>query len=330
MLETDLQPVEPNSRTRFLTIAPKVAMVVSLVPLGLFAFSLLARYSYSAEILGSFRYVMLGMLLAGLLSLCCLRRWGWAAIVVGSVAWCMSGVVTVYLPGNQPAAAGPQQIRVMSFNVWIGNFNTNMVLDRIRESDADLLMVSEYANHWSHGLTELDNDYPHRVLLPRWHGYGLAVFSKYPLSQTEVHHLAGEKTDTPMIVTLVDTGQHTFRLAAVHVISPTTRERLQIRNQQLLEAGRLLQPAELPTVVVGDFNCTPWSPFLVDLLGTTGLRDSRQGFGYQASWHTRVGWLRIPIDHAFVSDEIFVHRRWVAQPAGSDHYPIVMDFSISK
>ena len=62
------------------------------------------------------------------------------------------------------------------------------------------------------------------------------------------------------------------------------------------------------TIVLGDLNCTDGSVFFRDLLATTGLRDSRLGFGRQGSWPTDQ-FYRIAIDHVFVSTDIAVSDR---------------------
>ena len=130
-----------------------------------------------------------------------------------------------------------------------------------------------------------------------------------------------------MIVTKVNFGEQIIRVVGVHTLSPTNRFRLDIRNRQFVEIGDALLAEATPTVVMGDFNCTPWSPFLSDFLKRTGYRDSRQGFGYQPSWPSMYQLLRIPIDHAFVSEDIHVHNRYIGKPPRSDHLPIVFEIS---
>ena len=105
---------------------------------------------------------------------------------------------------------------------------------------------------------------------------------------------------------------------------------MEIRNNQLAEIAMHLQDGSKPTILVGDFNCVPWSPFMKDMLETIDLRDSRVGFGYHASWPTDLIPLRIPIDHAFVSDGIHVSDRQLLGTTGSDHFPLVLEFSINE
>ena len=99
-----------------------------------------------------------------------------------------------------------------------------------------------------------------------------------------------------------------------------------VRNQQIQELAKHLPKGSEPTVLLGDFNCVPWSPFLQEMLTVTGLRDSRRGFGYQGTWPSDFWPMRIPIDQAFVSDNVVVIERGrLTQPTGSDHFPLLLE-----
>ena len=189
-------------------------------------------------------------------------------------------------------------------------------------------MVVEYANLWHPALQRIHDTYPHRLEQPRWHGFGIAVFSKLPLVKKRVLPTAGSRFDSPLVVATVNVGDRNLRIAGTHLLSPMDRNRLEIRNLQISNIGRHLSAESEPTILVGDFNCVPWSPFLSDFLSRTGYRDSRQGFGYDGTWYANRLFLRIPIDHAFVSPQVKVHSRTVGQSAGSDHFPVILDVSV--
>ncbi len=313
-------------------VSTPLAMVVvglSLLPLALFMFAQLGRFFFLAELAGNFRAQILVVLLPFPLLLWLLRQWKWSAVMAVAVAWAMIGVVFVYLPGYQPAT-GSESIKLMSFNVLSDNYEGDLVIERVREEDPDVVVILEFSNHWAEIFEQLDSDYPYRVLEPRWHGFGIGVFSKYALEDTEVIPLTRTETDNPMIVTRVIKGSQKLRIAGVHLFSPINLTRMRLRNEQLNDMATFLKQSDEPTVVVGDFNCTPWSPFLSDFLAETGYRDSRQGFGYQASWHAHSPLFMIPIDHAFVSKEVRVQDRHLGRNAGSDHLPLIVELSVGK
>ena len=324
--QTDKQPAVTLAvrGKRLLRIAVKLC---ALGLIGMFAFSLLARHFFVAELLVNFQLQWFILLSIGTWVT---SRLGmtWLTLLQGVAGvWTGVGLAWIYLPAVQPAGDA-ETIRIMSFNVYAVSDRVDLVEERISEVDPDVIAILEYDHHWHRRLAGLRETYSHHLLVPRWHGYGLAIFSKLPLEETEIVQLIPEITDTPMAVGRIRVGKQPLRLAALHSLSPTNSFRFELRNRQFKEVAQTLGRDSVPTIVMGDFNCTPASPYLRDFMAETGYRDSRQGFGYQPSWHCDIWPLQIPIDHAFVSPEVSVHRRWVADAAGSDHYPIIVEVSV--
>ena len=298
-----------------------------LVPLLLFVASLLGRHFYLCELIGNFRAYILAMLVPCSVILWCTGKRKRSLLFGAAALWSCLGVLTPYLPHTQPPQ-GNEVVKIMSFNVLGVNREYDAVIKRIEQHDPDVVTVLEYANEWSTALKRLNDRYPYRLLEPRWHGFGIAIFSKRPLSNSTATLLTKGVTDNPLLTADIEIDGRTVRLAGVHLLSPMNRFRLKIRNQQLKEIADHLSQQDIPTIVMGDFNCTPWSPFLCDFLNRLELRDSRLGFGYQASWNAERPFLMIPIDHAFVSPEIHIHSRILGEFAGSDHYPLVFEVSL--
>ena len=90
----------------------------------------------------------------------------------------------------------------------------------------------------------------------------------------------------------------------------------------------LIRRQDGPTMLMGDLNTTPWAPTFRDFLDSSGMRDSRGGFGLQVTWPTYLPPLLIPIDHALVSPDISVRHFEVGPSVGSDHYPLLLDFTL--
>lgn len=318
--------VQPTSFLK--VVAWAVAYAATVVPLLLFVLSLLGRYFYLCELIGNFRaYIFVMLIPCGVLLWCTKKRIR-SLLFAAATLWSSIGVVTPMFPHRQPSG-GEDVVKIMSFNVLGTNEQFDSVINRIREHDPDLITVLEYANRWSIALRALDADYPHQILSPRWHGFGIAIFSKRPISNSTTTQITREITDNPLLTTEVEIEGQPVQIAGLHLMSPMNRGRLEIRNQQLNEVASILAQRKIPTIVMGDFNCTPWSPFLTDFLNQTGLRDSRSGFGYQASWSAVRAFLKIPIDHAFVSPQVRIHQRQLGAFAGSDHYPLIFEVSVT-
>lgn len=318
---------------RLLSLAKRSIQGLALLPVPLFVFSLLGRHFYFAELLCNFRGYLMITLLISIAIFLLSRRWWLATLSIPVLCWSMIGVVTVYWPASQPPA-GSETIRIMSFNVLGTNSRHQLMLDQVRSADPDVISILEYSGRWHSPMDCLTEKYPHQLRFPRWHGFGIAMFSKYPFSKSEQLAITKEESDVPIIVANVEFGSSsnpkTVRLAAVHVLSPTNHFRTGLRNQQFVEVADILAKEDIPTVVMGDFNCVPWSAFIDDFLNTTNYRDSRQGFGYHATWDSRLWPIQLPIDHAFVSKHIHVHDRYVGGFGGSDHFPIIFEISLTE
>jgi len=296
--------------------------------IGLFLFSFFGRYFFVAELISNFRLQLMFMLGASAIIAMGLSHRMVAGVATVGAVLCLGSMLSFYLPSENPPA-GNQKLKLMSYNVLASNFNSKNVVDQIRESDPDVLTVLEYARNWHFALDVLKEKYPYQIRVPRWHGFGVAVFSKYPLSNTKVIQLTKKATDNPFVMTEIELDGQPIRIAAIHVVSPVTSNRMDVRNAQFLEAADLLSADDIPTVVMGDYNCAPWSPYLKDFAKTTGYRETRQSFGPQTTWPAERWWMRIPIDHAYVSDEIHVHKRYSGEAASSDHLPIFLEISIA-
>ena len=206
------EPVRPAIHSCF----SLAVIALSLLPLCLFAFSLMGRYFFLAELINNFRCQIMFLLLPFAMLLLLFRQWWLALLFAFATAWSMVGIVWIYFPDVQPPP-GPATIKIMSFNVLATNPAPQLALARILEHDPDVVTVVEFADDWTETLLPLHDKYPYRVLQPRWHGFGIAFFSKYPLSDTHVHQLVGHEIDGPMIVSTVTVGEQKIRLAGVHV-----------------------------------------------------------------------------------------------------------------
>ena len=325
------QRQDPTSPRTFFGATMRVLQYLAVfVPVLLLIASLLGRQFWVCELICNFRAYILGALLLTGPLLFLLKRKLLSVAWVGATFWAMIGTVSIFLPASQPTvpAEATQTVKLMSFNVLGDNAQHDDVIAEITRQDPDVLVVVEYANLWHSVFQRLNSTYPFRHEQPRWHGFGVAIFSKLPIVEKAVMHTAGSRYDFPLVLATVKVGDRELRIAGAHLLSPRDSNRLRIRNLQIQEIGGYLSTETIPTVVVGDFNCVPWSPFLSDFLDRTGYRDSRQGFGYHATWHAKRSLFRVPIDHAFVSPDIYVHSRAIGQSAGSDHFPIIVEVSV--
>ena len=208
------------------------------------------------------------------------------------------------------------------------NTNHQPLIDWIRGKQPDIVLLVEVTHSWAEDLRQLEPDYPYRRSAPGWASTGLALFSRVPLADAELIAV-GEGYEKALAVEAqmrIDGEPLTF--IGSHPFSPVSPHQLTCRNQQLAELAKLVRRQRGPVVLMGDLNTSPWSPYFQDLLSASGLRDSRQGFGLQTSWPSFCWPVRIPIDHCLVSPGVAVHTREIGPDIGSDHFPVLVEFSI--
>lgn len=331
----------PHPASRYSARGLNILMASSLVPVAVYLFSFLGDWFFLAEMLVNFRLQMLVLLTPFLAASLVFRRWRWSLVVGLAAIGCAISLAPAWIPAAQPLP-GPVSIRLMSFNLLGGNQAVESVLAEIHRTDPDILVILELSPQWASRLQQLDATLKPVVVEPKLFGNGVAVYSRLKVVSSDVRRLAEETTDCPAADVVFDVAGQPLRLLGVHFISPvhihqnslggTIRQsqmKLDLRNREMADAAGLVARSSVPTVMAGDFNCTPFSGSFGRLTRTAGLRDSRRGWGYQGTFPEHTPYLRIPIDHVLVSREIHVIRRATGQGSGSDHLPVVCDFSIT-
>ena len=295
----------------------------------LFALSVLGGQFFIGDVLSNFQFHFLILLSIGLAITLVSRSGSFLPIVLAiAVGWAGFEQAQYWIPVSQPPP-GPTKVRLMSFNVLGGNRSFQATIDEINEHDPDVVFLLEYSNLWHDACEPLAEQYPHHVRVRRWHGYGIAMFSKLPINESQIVQPFSEKMDLPVIDATVDVAGQSLRLIAIHTFSPINDFRWKLRNDQLKQVVDVINQGDTATVLVGDFNMGPASRRLDALLASAGLRESRTGFGRQPTWPAYAGPFAVPIDHALVSESVHIHNRFVGDAIGSDHLPIFVDLSIA-
>jgi endonuclease/exonuclease/phosphatase (EEP) superfamily protein YafD len=102
-----------------------------------------------------------------------------------------------------------------------------------------------------------------------------------------------------------------------------------VRNQQLaVAASHTRGAADGRTLLVGDLNLTPWSPFFTQLKREGQLSDSGLGRGLVGTWQSKVPFLGLMIDHVLTGPRVVPLNRRIGQDLNSDHWPVIVDFAL--
>lgn len=274
------------------------------------------------DLLASFR-PQLSVLLAVTAGLLALRSWYRTAAFTAAVLGINLIVIIPLFVG--PARPPRTDLRVLSFNVLWHNPNFGEVIDYIRESKADLVVLHETSEPWEEALNAAALPYELTIIRESGHSFGATVLSP---SSSEIVSFGLGLTDPRAVAISLDRG---LRVLAIHPLSPYTRARAKTRDEQFEFANQWVIDQSGPVIVVGDFNAGPWSYPFRRLVAETGLHDSARGFGLELSYPAGSSALvQIAIDHLLYSDGLAVMDRRLGPAMGSDHLPLTVDLAFSS
>ena len=230
-------------------------------------------------------------------------------------------------PGETKIFAATGCIKTLSANVFFANKRAEEVIQTVLGVNPDIAVFMEVNQNWVDLLQSLKGTLPFSREVPRSDAFGIAVFSKYDLSNVQA--LNGEGLYTPSLAGEISVGEDKLTFVATHpvppALPPASAERAQARDRQLAALANYLQASSNPKLLAGDLNTTGWSISGRKFLRQSQLRDTRHSFGINATWPRWLLPFGVPIDHVLTSEDFrVVDVRAVAVP-GSDHAAIFVE-----
>jgi endonuclease/exonuclease/phosphatase (EEP) superfamily protein YafD len=289
----------------------------------------LGRFHWRFELLSHFAVQYAAALAIGFVYFLLRRRMLWLAIA-GIALLLPAWRIAPYVAPSMTLAPSGSGLRVMTINVHASNDRYDAVRAEIERLDPDIIFLPENTDRWAAGLRPLQARYPYVIDYSSTSVFSLFLFSRVPLSDSAIFRLP-EQDGFPAISARVcragvDGTTRCIRLIGIHPPPPLTAAWAAKRNAVFQAIPEVVVASDADrTILLGDFNCTPWSPALRDLVAATGLRDSAYGFGPQPTWFSRWLPLGIKIDHILIGSGITATSHVVGRDVGSDHYPVVAD-----
>lgn len=222
--------------------------------------------------------------------------------------------------GNRP------HLKIMACNVLTPNRQAHKLLALIDQYQPDVLVLLETDAWWQQQLQPIEAIYTQRVSVPLDNLYGMHLYSRLPLSHTEVSYLV--EHDVPSIHASVHVNQSLIvRMHFLHPAppSPIENEESTERDVELLMVAKSLEDENTPVIVTGDLNDVAWSPTTRLFRKISRLLDPRVGRGMFNSFHAQHLFARWPLDHFFHSDHFQVVRIERLPSMGSDHFPVFLE-----
>jgi endonuclease/exonuclease/phosphatase (EEP) superfamily protein YafD len=286
---------------------------------------LLGRHLWIADLLSHFQEpALVATILAVLVSL---RRHRFVAAGLAFLAAFQIPPLLRYegAPPVRADARSPERLRILVANVLHDNKGYDRFLELIRVERPDIVALVEFSTRWKAAIAASSAEFPYRVEYASVGGAdGMALWSRKPLTKADPPEWLVEGRNCVIHATFEFAGSERH-LWVVHPTSPIYRFG-EAGNAEILAIAARVRDTGGSQIVVGDLNCTDGSLYFRDLLETTRLRDSRLGFGRQASWPSRFPY-RIAIDHALVSSDLAVVDRRLGPNVGSDHFPVIVELA---
>lgn len=217
-----------------------------------------------------------------------------------------------------------QQISILVSNVLTPNRKHFLLLEQIRQHQPDVVLTLETDVVWEQALSSIERDYPHIVRVPKDNLYGMHLYSRLPLSNTEVKYLLSEEIPSIHTTVTLRSG-HPVKLYCLHPKppSPTEAKESTLRDAELLMVGNYLEAQDQTCIVMGDLNDVAWSRTTRLFQRISGLLDPRVGRQFVNTFHADYRFLRWSLDHVFHSQDFALIDMRRLPHMGSDHFPVL-------
>ncbi len=188
-----------------------------------------------------------------------------------------------------------RQISLIVSNVLTTNTQYHRLIEQIQTHQPDLVLTLETDQTWQNELSVIEADYPYRVPVPLDNLYGMHLYSKLELRNTQVKFILSDEIPSIHTTVILGSGQP-VQLHCLHPKPPSPTE----------AKDSTLRDAEL--LIVGD----------------QIILDPRVGRHYVNTFHADYPFFRWSLDHVFHStDFALVHMERLPH-IGSDHFPVFL------
>lgn len=218
-----------------------------------------------------------------------------------------------------------RQISLIVSNVLTTNTKYHLLIEQIQTHQPDLVLTLETDQAWQDALAVIEPDYPYRVPVPLDNLYGMHLYSKLELSETEVKFILSDEIPSIHTKVMLRSGQP-VQLYCLHPKppSPTEAKDSTLRDAELLIVGDQIKDLNESCIVMGDLNDVAWSRTTRLFQRISGLLDPRVGRRYVNTFHADYPLLRWSLDHVFHSTDFALVHMERLKHVGSDHFPVYL------
>ncbi|AVZ87033.1 endonuclease/exonuclease/phosphatase family protein [Acinetobacter sp. WCHA45] len=216
-----------------------------------------------------------------------------------------------------------QQISLLVANVLTPNDKYHLLLEHIDTLKPDVVLTLESDSSWQNALVHIEQDYSYRVPVPLDNLYGMHLYSRLRLHDTEVKFILSDEIPSIHASVTLRSGIQ-VQLYCLHPKppSPTEAKDSTLRDAELLIIGDRIKDLDESCIVMGDLNDVAWSRTTRLFQRISGLLDPRVGRYFMNTFHADYRLLRWSLDHIFHSTDFGLVEMKRLSHIGSDHFPI--------
>ena len=224
-----------------------------------------------------------------------------------------------------------QQISVIVSNVLTPNQQYHLLIAQIQQHQPDLVLTLESDQIWQNELSVIEKDYPYRVPVPLDNLYGMHLYSRLELKDSEIKFILSDEIPSIHTTVILRSGQP-VQLYCLHPKppSPTEAKDSTLRDAELLIVGDQVKDLDQSCIVMGDLNDVAWSRTTRLFQRISGLLDPRVGRHYVNTFHADYPLLRWSLDHVFHSTDFALVEMKRLPHIGSDHFPVDVVFETGR
>ena len=301
----------------------RLVLAFCLAPIVLTLVGFFGALSWFFDLFANFRLQYAGSLIVGAVVLVVLRQLRWASLVLAFAVLNLGAMTPQLVKWRTAEAGGGTKLRFVLANVNVKNQYHQALVSFLHQADPDVIVLAEINQEWVDGIRSLREEYPYSVVVPLEGYFGIGVWSRLPIVSGETVYFTEEKI--PSIVATLDAPGGELLLVGAHAMPPINALSAGVRARMLGALSERTRTASSNVVVLADLNTTPRGYAFRSLLRSSGLKDASRGQGVRWTWPARIWPLAIPIDHALVSEQVYVLGLETGPNIGSDHYPLVLD-----
>lgn len=226
------------------------------------------------------------------------------------------------------APEGDDQMRFLAANVLMENREHQAVLDLIRREMPETIFLMETDQTWVDALEPALDGYSTVIARPQDNHYGLVFATNLEVIESHLLDL-GDADKPTLFAELKDGRGRAFRFVGLHPPPPLPGQDTHVRDAKIAYTARFARKAEVPLLIMGDFNQPAWSHMAQRFKRIGGYLDPRIGRGPLPSFDATQPLLRFPIDQLYITPNLALVDFARGNRIGSDHFPMLATVRIA-